>query len=88
MRYTFSYTAFNNAPLLHTITVPSPTGTGTSTSTINYDSVTGNVSSRVDANGNQWVYTYGAANTGSSGVQVEDANGNVVQRGRRIMSMD
>jgi RHS repeat-associated protein len=70
----WSYTYdVNKGQQLHTITVPSPTGTGTSTATINYDS-TGRVSSLVDANGNQRVYTY---NSGTTQVQVKDAANNV-----------
>jgi RHS repeat-associated protein len=70
----WSYTYdVNKGQQLSTITVPSPTGTGNSTATINYDS-RGRVSSLVDANGNQRVYTY---NSGTTQVQVKDAANNV-----------
>jgi len=70
----WSYTyASDKGGQLNTITVPSPTGTGNSTATINYDSV-GRISSLVDANGNQRVYTY---NSGTTQVQVKDASNNV-----------
>ena len=59
---------------LTTITVPSPTGTGNATATLNYDSL-GRVSSLVDANGNQRVYTY---NSGNTLVEVKDSANNVV----------
>lgn len=71
-RWTYSYTS-DKGKQLSTITVPSPTGTGNSTATINYDSI-GKVSSLVDANGNQRVYTY---NTNSTQIQVKDAANNV-----------
>jgi len=70
--FTYSYTA-DKGQQLNTITVPSPTGTGNSTATINYDSV-GKVTSTVDGNGNQRVYTY---NSGNSQVQVKDSANNV-----------
>jgi len=78
MRYTFSYwLLYTSSPgALHTITVPSPTGTGTQTATINYDD-DGRVSSRVDANGNQRVYTYNGND--SSLVQVKNSGGIMVQ---------
>ena len=70
----FSYTyTIESGQQLNTITVPSPTGSGNSTATINYDAV-GKVSSLVDANGNQRVYTY---NSGSTQVQVKDAANNI-----------
>jgi len=78
MRYTFSYLADTQAtprPLLHTIIVPSPTGTGTSTSTINYNLTTGKVTSLVDGNGNQQVFTYG---THSTLVEVKNPQGTTV----------
>jgi RHS repeat-associated protein len=70
--WTFAY-ASEKGGQLNTITVPSPTGSGNSTATINYDS-TGRVSSLVDANGNQRVYTY---NSGTTGIQVKDSSNNV-----------
>jgi RHS repeat-associated protein len=71
--FTYTYTS-DKGQQLNTITVPSPTGTGNSTATINYNSI-GKVSSVVDANGNQRVYTY---NTGNTQVQVKDPSNNVV----------
>jgi RHS repeat-associated protein len=71
-RWTYSYTS-DKGQQLSTITVPSPTGTGNSTATINYNSI-GKVTSLVDANGNQRVYTHNAGNTL---VQVKDAANNV-----------
>lgn len=71
-RWTYTYTS-DKGQLLNTIMVPSPTGTGNSTATINYTSI-GKVSSLVDANGNQRVYTY---NSNSTQVQVKDAANNV-----------
>ncbi len=73
-RWTYTYTS-DKGQLLNTITVPSPTGTGNSTATINYNSVA-KVTSLVDANGNQRVYTY---NTNNTQVQVKDASNNVLQ---------
>ena len=70
--YTYAY-APDRGRQLNGITVPSPTGSGNSSSTINYDTV-GRVSSLVDANGNQRVYTYNATTTG---VQVKDSANNV-----------
>jgi len=70
--WTYTYDV-NKGQQLSTITVPSPTGTGNSTATINYDS-TGRVSSLVDGNGNQRVYTY---NSGTTQVEVKDAANNV-----------
>jgi len=70
-RFTYTYTS-DKGQQLNTITVPSPTGTGNSTATINYDSV-GKVTSLVDANGNQRIYTY---NSGTTTVQVKDASNN------------
>jgi RHS repeat-associated protein len=70
----WSYTyAADKGGQLNTITVPSPTGSGNSTATINYDSF-GRVSSLVDANGNQRVYTY---NSSTTQVQVKDASNNL-----------
>jgi YD repeat-containing protein len=77
-RYTYGYTAYSNQPMLHTITVPSATGAGNATATINYDG-NGNVSSRVDALGNQRIYTYGDPQTGSSTVEVKKPNDDPVQ---------
>jgi RHS repeat-associated protein len=71
-RWTYTYTS-DKGQLLNTITAPSPTGTGNSTATINYSSI-GKVTSLVDANGNQRVYTYNANDTQ---VQVKDATNNV-----------
>jgi RHS repeat-associated protein len=71
-RWTYTYTA-DKGQQLNTISVPSPTGNGNSTATINYDSV-GKVTSLVDANGNQRVYTY---NSGTTQVQVKDSANNV-----------
>ena len=71
-RWTYTYTS-DKGQQLNTITVPSPTGTGNSAATINYNSI-GKVSSLVDANGNQRVYTY---NTGNTQVQVKDSANNV-----------
>lgn len=71
-QFTYTYTS-DKGQQLNTITVPSPTGTGTSTATINYSSI-GKVTSVVDANGNQRVYTY---NTGTTQVQVKDSANNV-----------
>ncbi|MCA1568617.1 MAG: DUF6531 domain-containing protein [Acidobacteria bacterium] len=73
VQWTYGYTT--NGQLLNTITVPSPTGSGTSTATINYD-LLGKVTSLVDANGNQRIYTYG---TTSTVVQVKNAANTVVQ---------
>jgi len=70
--FTYTYTA-DKGQQLNTITVPSPTGTGNSTATINYNSV-GKVTSTVDGNGNQRVYTY---NSGATLVQVKDAANSV-----------
>jgi len=70
--WTYTYDV-NKGQQLSTITVPSPTGTGNSTATINYDSI-GRVSSLVDANGNQRVYTY---NSGTTLVQLKDSVNNV-----------
>jgi RHS repeat-associated protein len=70
--YSYTYTA-ESGQQLNTITVPSPTGSGTSTATINYNSA-GKVTSLVDANGNQRVYTY---NTGTTQVQVKDSANNI-----------
>ncbi len=72
-QWTYGYTS--NGQLLHTASVPSPTGNGSSTTAINYDGF-GRVSSLVDANGNQRVYTY---NTASTQVQVKNAANTVVQ---------
>ncbi|MEK6280581.1 MAG: Ig-like domain-containing protein [Acidobacteriota bacterium] len=71
-RWTYGYTS-DKGQQLNTITVPSPTGTGNSTATINYDLI-GKVSSLVDANGNQRIYTY---NTNSTQIQVKDAANNM-----------
>ena len=71
-RSSFTYTA-DNGQQLNTVTVPSPTGSGNSTATINYNSL-GKVTSLVDANGNQRVYTY---NTNTTQVQVKDSANNV-----------
>jgi RHS repeat-associated protein len=71
-RWTYGYTS-EKGQQLNTATVPSPTGTGNSTATINYDS-SGKVTSLVDANGNQRVYTYNASTTA---VQVKDSASNV-----------
>jgi RHS repeat-associated protein len=71
-RWTFAYTA-EKGQQLNTITVPSPTGTGNSTATINYDT-SGKVTSLVDANGNQRIYTY---NSNTTQVQVKDAANNL-----------
>lgn len=70
--FTYGY-ATDKGLLLNSITVPSPTGTGNSSASINYDSI-GRVSSLVDANGNQRVYTY---NSGTTQVQVKDSSNNV-----------
>jgi len=70
-RWSYTYNA-NSGFQLNTVTVPSPTGTGNSTATINYDSA-GKVSSLVDANGNQRIYTY---NMGTTQIQVKDASNN------------
>lgn len=67
-RWTYTYTS-DKGQQLNTITVPSPTGTGNSTATINYNSI-GKVTSLVDANGNQRVYSY---NTNTTQIQVKDA---------------
>lgn len=72
-RWTYTYTA-DKGQQLNTITVPNPTGSGNSTATVNYDS-NGRVSSLVDANGNQRVYTY---NSGATLVQVKDLANNVL----------
>lgn len=71
-RWSFAYTA-EKGQQLNTITVPSPTGTGNSTATINYDA-SGKVTSLVDANGNQRIYTY---NSNTTQVQVKDAANNL-----------
>jgi YD repeat-containing protein len=70
--WTYSYSP-TSGQQLNTITVPSPTGSGNSAATINYDSI-GRVSSLVDANGNQRVYTY---NSGTTLIQVKDSSNNV-----------
>jgi RHS repeat-associated protein len=72
-RFTFTYTS-DKGQQLSTITGPSPTGTGNSTATINYNS-TGKITSLVDANANQHVYTY---NTSTTVVQVKDPANNVL----------
>ena len=72
-RWTYGY-ASDAGLQLNAITVPSPTGTGNSTATINYTPI-GKVSSLVDANGNQRIYTY---NTSTTQVQVKDAANNSV----------
>ena len=71
-RYTFTYTS-DKGQQLSTITVPSPTGTGNSTATINYNSI-GKVTSLVDANGNQRIYTY---NSGTTQVDVKNSANNL-----------
>ena len=71
-RWTYTYTS-DKGQQLYTITVPSPTGAGNSTATINHNAI-GKVTSLVDANGNQRVYTY---NTGNTQIQVKDAVNNV-----------
>jgi len=72
-RYSLGYQTISNlegselvSAFLHTITVPSPTGSGLSTATINYDPVTDFVSSIVDANGNQKIFTSVSANGASA----------------------
>jgi RHS repeat-associated protein len=70
--WTYTYDV-NKGQQLSTITVPSPTGTANSTATINYDSI-GRVSSLVDANGNQRLYTY---NSSTTLVQIKDSANNV-----------
>jgi RHS repeat-associated protein len=72
VRWTYAY-AIDKGQQLSSITVPNPTGTGNSTASINYDSI-GRVSSLVDANGNQRVYTY---NSGTTLLQVKDSANNV-----------
>jgi YD repeat-containing protein len=67
--WTFGYSASTGCVLLNTIAVPSPAGSGTSTAQIDYNS-SGQVSSLVDANGNQRIYTQGS---GSTLVQVENS---------------
>jgi len=59
-RVTYDYDTVGSfsGPHLTGISVPSPTGTGTSTQHINYDAASGKVSSFVDGNGNQRIYTY------------------------------
>jgi RHS repeat-associated protein len=69
LHFIYTYTS-DKGQQLNTVTVPSPTGTGTSTATINYDAA-GKVTSVVDANGNQRIYTY---NSGTTLVQVKDAS--------------
>jgi RHS repeat-associated protein len=71
-RWTYTYTS-DKGQQLNSITVPRPTGTGTSAATINYNS-TGKVTSLVDGNGNQRVYTY---NTSDTQIQIKDAANNV-----------
>ncbi len=71
-QWAYTYAA-NRGQLLNTVTVPSPSGNGNSTATINYDSQ-GRVSSLVDANGNQRLYTYNAATTQ---VQVKDSTNTI-----------
>jgi RHS repeat-associated protein len=70
-RWSYTYNSASGFQL-NTITVPSPSGSGNSTATINYDSI-GRVSSLVDANGNQRIYTY---NTGNTQIQVKDSANN------------
>jgi RHS repeat-associated protein len=72
LHWTYTYSS-DKGRQLKTITVPSPTGTGNSTATINYGT-TGKVSSLVDANGNQRIYTY---NSSSTQVQVKNAANNL-----------
>lgn len=70
--WTYTYTS-DKGQQLNSITVPSPTGTGTSTATISYNSI-GKVTSLVDGNGNQRVYTY---NSNSTQIQIKGAANNV-----------
>lgn len=84
-RYYYGYCARNSQPSLHTITVPDPRYTSvtlSSTATINYDA-SGAVTSLVDANGNQRVYTYNTyddqTSTYGTKVEIEDSQNNVVQ---------
>jgi RHS repeat-associated protein len=80
-RYTYGYTNYLNGegdPLtnLHTITVPSPTGSGTSTATINYNTESNYVTSIVDGNGNQQIFTQGSGNT--TVVTVKNSSGTTI----------
>jgi RHS repeat-associated protein len=70
--WTYGYTS-EKGQQLNSFSVPSPTGTGNSTATINYDAG-GKVTSLVDANGNQRVYTY---NSSTTQVQVKDSANNL-----------
>jgi RHS repeat-associated protein len=85
-RYAYGYCARNSQPYLHSTTVLDPSSTTpslTSTAYINYDT-SGKVTSVVDANSNQRVYTYNVWDFPGQGygtrVEVKDAAGNVVQR--------
>ena len=53
----YGYTSIQNNPHITTISAPSPTGSGLRTETINYNTSTLKVTSLVDANGNQSVFT-------------------------------
>jgi YD repeat-containing protein len=76
-RVTYDYDTVGSfsGPHLIGITVPSPTGTGTSTQHVNYDTTTGKVTSFVDGNGNQRVYTY--LTSDSTKVEVKNAQNTV-----------
>ncbi|HLJ54175.1 MAG TPA: DUF6531 domain-containing protein, partial [Chthonomonadaceae bacterium] len=83
-RYAYGYQSVSNGegseevPFLHTITVPSPTGTGTATATINYATDgTCVVTSIVDANGNQAVYTP-VTSVASTQVTYKDSGGTTI----------
>lgn len=71
------YAVFEEQPHLISISFPSPTGTGMSTQTVNFDTTTGKVSSLVDANGNQRVYTYLTGTT--TKVEVKNSSNTVEQ---------
>jgi YD repeat-containing protein len=77
VRVTYDYDTVGSfsGPHLTGISVPSPTGSGTSTQHINYDATSGKVSSFVDGNGNQRVYTY--LTSDSTKVEVKNAQNTV-----------
>lgn len=74
----YGYTSISSQPHMTTFSVPSPTGSGTSTSTLTYDTETLKVSSFVDANGNQLLYTYDPYN-GRTTIQAKDSQNELVK---------
>lgn len=75
---TYGYRAIAGHPHMISISSPSPTGSGQRTETINYDDASLMVTSLVDANGNQSVFTYDGYN-GKTKVQLKDLQGVVVK---------